>query len=88
MIVTKRVVRFGNNFGVTEFLICMFLVGPVITSLLNGDTLQYGSTILPGVGIYDGLSALFSQLVTLIPFLLGRQFLRNPESSAANSRKV
>jgi hypothetical protein len=78
MIVSKRLVRLGNNFGVTEFLICMFLVGPVITSLLNGDTLQYGSTILPGVGIYDGLSALLSQLVTLIPFLLGRQFLRNP----------
>ena len=79
MIVRKEVVRFGSKFGVTELLIGMFLVGPVITSLLNGDTLQYGSTILPGVGIYDGLSAVLSQFVTLIPFLLGRQFLRNPK---------
>jgi hypothetical protein len=80
MIVTKQVVRFGNNFGITEVLICAFLGSPVITSLLNGDTLYYGSTTLPGVGIYDGLSTVLSQFVTLIPFLLGRQFLRNPRA--------
>ena len=78
MIVTRRRVQLINNFGLTEVLICSFLVGPVITSLLNGDAIHFGSTTLPGVGIYDGLSALLTQLVTLIPFLLGRQFLRNP----------
>ena len=78
MIVTRRRLQLSNNFGLTEILIFTFLVSPVITCLLNGDTLYYGSTVLPGVGIYDGLSAVLAQFVTLIPFFLGRQFLRNP----------
>ena len=79
MVVTKRRLRLSNNFGLTEVLLVSFLVSPVITSLLNDDALYFGSTVLPGVGIYDGLSAGLAQFVTLIPFLLGRQFLRKPE---------
>jgi hypothetical protein len=78
MIVTKRRLQLSNNFGLTEVVIFTFIASPVITSLLNGDTLVYGSTVLPGVGIYDGLSAALGQFVTLIPFFLGRQFLRKP----------
>jgi hypothetical protein len=78
MIVTKRRLQLSNNFGLTEVVIFTFIASPVITSLLNGDTLVYGSTVLPGVGIYDGLSAVLGQFVTLIPFFLGRQFLRKP----------
>jgi hypothetical protein len=78
MIVTKRRLQLSNNFGFTEVFIFTFIASPVITSLLNGDTLVYGSTVLPGVGIYDGLSAVLGQFVTLIPFFLGRQFLRKP----------
>jgi hypothetical protein len=78
MMVTKRRLRLSNNFGLTEVFIFTFIASPVITSLLNGDTLVYGSTVLPGVGIYDGLSAVLGQFVTLIPFFLGRQFLRKP----------
>ena len=78
MVVTKRRLQLSNNFGFTEVLSFTFLGSPLITSLLNGDTLFYGSTVLPGVGIYDGLSAVLAQFVTLIPFLIGRQFVRNP----------
>jgi hypothetical protein len=79
MVVTKRRLRLGKNFGITEVLILTFLFSPVITAVLNGDTIQLGSTTLPGTGIYDGLSALLSQFIALAPFLLGRQFLRNPK---------
>ncbi len=77
--VARRRLRLGNNFGVTEVLIASSLVCPVFTSLLNGDPIVVGGTILPGVGLYDGLSALLSQFITLVPFFLGRQFLRNPK---------
>ena len=77
MIVTGRRIQLGANFGVTEFLLWSSLICPVITSLLNGDAIEVGGTILPGVGIYDGLSAGLSKVIALIPFFLGRQFLRN-----------
>ena len=65
------------KFGIAEILGLCLLVSPVITSLLNGDTIVVGGTVLPGVGVYDGVSAFLSQLIVLIPFLLGRQFFRN-----------
>ena len=77
MIVAGRPLRLWQKFRVTELALCAYIASPVITSLLNGDALEVGGTVLPGVGIYDGMSALLSQFIALIPFLLGRQFVRN-----------
>jgi hypothetical protein len=71
-------VRFGRKFGTCEVLTIGALISPSITSLLNGDPVDVGGTILPGVGLYDGLSALLSQSILLIPFFLGRQYLNDP----------
>jgi hypothetical protein len=81
MIVAGRPLRLWSKFGFAEVVLCAYLASPVITSLLNGDPIQIGETVLPGVGIYDGLSALLSQFVALIPFFLGRQFVRNMNDS-------
>ena len=35
-----------------------------------------GSSVLPGVGLYDGGSAVITEYIILIPFFLGRQILR------------
>ena len=51
----------------------------MVTSLLNTDPIYIGQSVIPGVGLYDGLSAVLSQFIVLIPFLIGRQFLRRPE---------
>jgi hypothetical protein len=77
MFVAGRPLRLWSRFGVTEVVLCAYLASPIITSLLNGDPVVVGGTVLPGVGIYDGLSALLSQFIALIPFFLGRQFVRN-----------
>jgi hypothetical protein len=77
MIVTGRPLPLWSKFGFTELVLCACLASPVITSLLNGDPIVVGGTVLPGVGVYDGLSALLSQSIGLIPFLLGRHFVRN-----------
>jgi hypothetical protein len=79
MFMTGKAVKPLRKFGPVEILIAMYLVGPVITSLLNSDPIVVGGTVLPGVGVYDGLSAGLSQFIILIPFFLGRQFLRRAD---------
>jgi len=76
MFVTRRSLQVWRRFGPTEILIAMYLAGPLVTSLLNGDPIYVGYSVLPGVGFYDGSSAALSQFIALVPFLLGRQFLR------------
>lgn len=61
--------------GVTELLLVMYVIGPVLTSQLNGDHLIIGQRFLPGVGLYDAVSAVEAALISLIPFFLGRRCL-------------
>jgi hypothetical protein len=83
-IAARRPSRLTNGPGVVEVLILLCVVGPLVTSLLNGDPIYIGSTILPGVGVYDGISAVIFQVIMLIPFFLGRHFFRN----AADTQKL
>lgn len=69
------------SFGIVEVLAVMLIFGPVITSLVNNDTIAIGTRILPGVGLYDGISALLNQLLIFLPFLVGRRLFQ--ESSGA-----
>jgi hypothetical protein len=77
MLLARRPVRISNGFGLVELLILTFLISPFITALLNGDPIVSGPLILPGVGIYDGASSIIGQFISLMPFFLGRHFLRN-----------
>lgn len=78
----SRFPKFFYGFGVAEALIFFAIAGPFVTSALNGDPVQWGSRIIPGVGQYDGLSAAVAQLIRLLPFFLGRQFLRSAEDNS------
>ena len=79
MFATARPIRLWRKFGPVEVLMLVFLFSPVVTSLLNSDPIYIGQSVIPGTGLYDGLSAALGQFVTLIPFLVGRQLLRRPE---------
>jgi hypothetical protein len=72
-----RFPRLSYGVGTVELLCCAFVVSPFITSNFNGDELRFGGLVLPGVGTYDALSAAASQFIVLLPFFLGRQFLRS-----------
>jgi hypothetical protein len=65
----------GHGLGLVQLLVLALLIGPFVTSELNGDPVSIGGRILPGVGHYDALSAVVAQFLHLIPFFLGRQFL-------------
>lgn len=77
LLVLRRSPRLWYGFGLPEVLLVMWVIGPFITSELNTDPLAYGPTALLGETQYDALSAVVAQFILLIPFFLGRQFLRN-----------
>src|SRR5262245_8753694 len=81
ILVARRAPRLFHGFGLAEVLILTLVVGPFITSALNGDTIIVGERVLPGVGAYDALSAVVSQLIFLLPFFLARQFLREAQDN-------
>jgi len=84
LLVARQPLRFRNGFGLAEVLLLAMLIGPFITSQLNTDPIVVGNRVLPGVGSYDALSSVVAQLFVLMPFFLGRQFLR----SAADNMDV
>ena len=77
LLVMPRALRRWNKVGLPEVLIVILLIGPFITSLFNGDSIKIGPRILPGIGLYDSLSAAVTEFIVFIPFILGRQFLRS-----------
>lgn len=67
------------RFGIVEFLLLLNVVSPIVTSQLNTDNIIIGGRFLPAVGIYDAISAAEMAMIALIPFWLGRRFLRSSE---------
>ena len=74
-----RVPQFFRGFRLVEVLVLTILVGCFVTSMYNNDPIQIGEVFLPGVGAYDAGSAAIAEFIFILPFFLGRQFLRNPE---------
>lgn len=56
-------------------LAAIYIISPVVTSALNNDLVVAGPRIIPGVGYYDGISALLSQAILFVPFFVGRRYL-------------
>lgn len=68
--------------GVDLFAVVL-LVGVFITCRLNPETLTYGDTVLPGLGIHDGISDVVRTLLyAVIPFFLGRVLFRNSRDAS------
>jgi hypothetical protein len=56
--------------------VCIF--SPLITSHYNQDMVDIGADhILPGVGVYDAVSVMISQILFFLPFFLGWRYLRS-----------
>lgn len=81
LVVARGRLRIFHGLGLPELLIVAFVVSPIITSQLNGDPIVLGERVLPGVGLYDALSSVENALIYILPFFIGRQYLRNAEHS-------
>jgi len=82
MFVARRLPKFFHGFGIAEVLVLSILIGPFVTSMLNGDPVRAGNGFLPGVGPYDAGSAMIFNFIFILPFFLGREFLRRAENNA------
>jgi hypothetical protein len=82
-LVARAPLRILAGAGITEFLILAYLLGPIVTSQLNGDVIIAGDRVLPGVGLYDAVSSVELAFILLIPFFLGRQYFRKATDSGA-----
>jgi len=65
------------KYGVERWLFIMMLVTPFITTIDNHEPIFNGERIIPGLSLYDGLSAVISQYIELIAFLLGLQLIKS-----------
>lgn len=74
----SRARRSKSNMGLfVGILAIAFVFGPVITAALNNDVIVLRDILLPGVGYYDGISAMLSQIIVIAPFFIGRLCFRN-----------
>jgi hypothetical protein len=71
----RRAKQVASRVGFVEVLAFAYITSPLITSLLNSDLVAIGDRILPGVGYYDGISALLSQAIYFLPFFIARRYL-------------
>jgi hypothetical protein len=88
LFLTGRAPKIFRGFGWAELSIVVLLIGPFVTSMFNSDPIRIGITYLPGVGLYDALSASVAQFIYIVPFFLARQFMRRPEDNAAILRSL
>ena len=54
-----------TRFGLVEILIIITVVSPIITSELNPDNLVIGGRFIPGVSLYDAISAAQAAVIAL-----------------------
>jgi len=77
--VKGKSVSLKGNYGWVKYLLVLFFLSPIITVLLNGDRINTGGMILPGLTVRDILSTMINQLLFIAPLLFGRQFFRTYE---------
>jgi hypothetical protein len=62
-----------------RLLIVVFVLSPLATALTNDDPLSFLQGQIPGMTIYDALSAIAYQMILLLPLFMGRRLLGDPE---------
>lgn len=74
LLVGKRVAWLPRS-PTGRVLTVLFVFSPVVTVLTNADAIPFAIGGLPGLRVYDALSEIILQVLSLAPFLLARQFL-------------
>lgn len=70
-----------RGFRLTELLAAVLIFSPFLTSIYNSDTVVIGPTVLPGVGVYDAISAILAQVLFFLSFFVGRRFLSDAKDT-------
>lgn len=67
--------------GIIDLFAVVHVFCPLLTSINNQQPLFAGDRVVPGVGLYDGVSAVIVQAIGLVPFYVGRRHFGVPNSS-------
>lgn len=79
LLVKRKKISYLNNYGWIKILLLLYVLSPFITVLLNGDRINIGGRILPGLTFHDSISVVVNQWLYILPLLFGRQFFRTYE---------
>lgn len=77
LVMARNALSTWKRFGLIEVVIVVYVLSPMVTALLNTDDLRGRAALVPGVGLYDGISTVEYQVLQIIPLILARQFLRS-----------
>ena len=69
--------------GAASGLVYLFVIGVMITTLMtvmaNRDPVNFVSTYIPGLGLMDVVTMSMNSLTLVVPFLLARRYLSEPD---------
>jgi len=67
---------------VGQIMLLMLIAGGLLTALTNSDPLRFAASGLniPGLSLYDGFSNIVRSVAIIVPILLGRKYLANPQA--------
>ena len=77
LVMARNALSTWKRFGLIEVVIVVYVLSPMVTALLNTDDLRGRAALVPGVGLYDGISTVEYQVLQIIPLILARKFLRS-----------
>lgn len=60
---------------IAKGLVLVFVFSPIFTVLNNGESITWGLTYIPALGIKDAIALPMQQFLLLLPFFLARQLL-------------
>ncbi len=68
--------------GSTWARLCLgaMILGTLVTAMLNTDPVAYGPRVIPGLTLYDSLSAVLDNLMLILPFLIARRYFAAPDN--------
>lgn len=67
----------GRKIG--NLLLALLIATPFVTFLRNGDPVQVGPRVLPGLQLYDAFSMVLGAGMSVLPFILARRHLATAE---------
>lgn len=66
-----------------RLLVLVYVLSPFATVLTNTDPITGPGLYLPGTTLYDSVSVMAGQAITVTPFFLARRYLASPEALRA-----
>lgn len=80
---SQNVMKKQKGWWVVNLLVVLAVLGPILTTLTNGEPLLRGGRVQSGFQLYDSGRAIITVIVMLMPFFLARKYLTTVEAHKA-----